>query len=187
MFYSGSKRCVTPEAVAKITVALPPFVLRVGVFVDPAGEEVETIARFCRLTAIQLHGSESPEMCANLALPVIKAFRVSDKMSLDQLPKYPTSAWLLDSAVPGQLGGTGEKFDWSLAREAARLGRPVILAGGLTAENIADAVRQARPYGVDVSSGVETSPGKKDTGKMQAFIRAAQAAAAEIELLSSRE
>jgi phosphoribosylanthranilate isomerase len=184
MFYDRSKRYITPEAVAKITADLPPFVFRVGVFVDPAAEEVAKIAHLCGLTALQFHGSESPEFCANLALPVIKAFRMCDKMALHELPKYRTSAWLLDSAVPGQFGGTGEKFDWRLARDAAKLGRPVILAGGLTPENVGDAVREARPYGVDVSSGVESAPGKKDRAKINAFIRGARAAAEEIESLS---
>jgi len=183
MFYNASKRHVTPAAVAKITAELPPFVLRVGVFVDPAAEEVDTIARTCRLTALQFHGSESPDFCGRFALPVIKAFRVANKSSLDQLPRYHTSAWLLDSAVAGRLGGTGEKFDWPLARDAAKFGRPIILAGGLTPENVGDAIRLAHPHGVDVSSGVEGAPGKKDAAKIGAFVGAARAAAAQIQWL----
>src|SRR5688572_26112188 len=128
MFYDRSKRSVTADAVAKITRKLPPFVLRVGVFVDPDAVQVHHICAACGLTALQFHGSESPEFCAGFSLPVIKAFRVADKSSLHQLTRYQTSAWLLDSAVPGQFGGTGEKFDWPLARDAAKLGRPVILA-----------------------------------------------------------
>lgn len=174
MLYDRSKRYIPPEAVAKITRELPPFVLRVGVFVDPASEKVHELIHSCGLTMLQFHGSESPEFCAQFSLPVIKAFRIADKSSLRQLSSYRTNAWLLDAEVPGQLGGTGEKFDWSLAREAMQHGRPVILAGGLTPENVAQAVREVRPYGVDVSSGVESAPGKKDPKKIAAFIRAAR-------------
>jgi phosphoribosylanthranilate isomerase len=180
MFYSGSKRYITPQAAVRITAELPPSILRVGVFVDPAAGEVEAIAKTCGLTALQFHGSETPQFCAGFSLPVIKAFPVANKSSLATLTNYEAKYWLLDSVVPGQLGGTGQKFDWALAREAAKFGRPVILAGGLTPENVGDAVREARPYGVDVSSGVEEAPGKKDAARMQAFIREAWAAAAEI-------
>jgi len=181
MFYDRSKRWVSGDVVAKIARQLPPFVLRVGVFVDPLPEVVHETIVSCGLSALQLHGSESPEFCSQFALPVIKAFRVADRSSLSQLARYSTSAWLLDSDTPGQLGGTGEKFDWSLASEATQLGRPVIVAGGLTPDNVAQAIRAARPHGVDVSSGVESAPGKKDAAKIAAFIRAARAAAAEIQ------
>jgi len=180
MFYERSKRYVTPDAVAEIVEALPPFVMRVGVFVDPSMELVNETASTAGITALQFHGSESPEFCGQFGLPVIKAFRIADKSSLDQLSRYQISAWLLDSDVPGQLGGTGEKFDWSLAQQATKLGRPVILAGGLTPENVGAAVRDVRPYGVDVSSGVETVPGRKDAKKLQAFIRATRDAQAEL-------
>lgn len=177
MFYERSKRYVTPDAVAEIVAELPPFVMRVGVFVDPPLEIVNQTASTCGLTALQFHGAESPEFCAQFGLPVIKAFRVGDASSLEQLPTYQTSAWLLDSAVPGQLGGTGETLDWELARAAVKLGRPVILAGGLTPENVVQAVRQVRPYGVDVSSGVESAPGRKDHKLVKLFLRAARDAA----------
>ena len=180
MFYERSKRFVTSDTVAKISRQLPPFVLRVGVFVDADTVAIQTAVANCGLTALQFHGAETPDFCLAFALPVIKAFRIADRKSLEPLRSYQTNAWLLDSAVPGHLGGTGEKFDWSLAREATRLGRPVILAGGLTAENVAEAVREVQPYGVDVSSGVETAPGRKDPAKVAAFIRAARAAAAQI-------
>jgi phosphoribosylanthranilate isomerase len=125
---------------------------------------------------VQLHGAETPEMCSGFSRPVVKAFRIADKSSLDALPAYRTSAWLLDSYVPGQLGGTGAKFNWDLAIAAARFGRPIILAGGLTPENVAEAVRQTRPFAVDVSSGVESAPGRKDPVKLGAFIRAVRSA-----------
>jgi phosphoribosylanthranilate isomerase len=180
MFYERSKRYVTPDAVAEIVDQLPPFVMRVGVFVDPSVETVNETTSTCGITALQFHGSESPEFCGQFGLPVIKAFRITDKNSLEALPQYQTSAWLLDSDVPGQLGGTGAKFDWSLAQRATSLGRPVILAGGLTPENVAAAVREVRPYGVDVSSGVELAPGRKDAQRVKAFIRAAREAQAEL-------
>jgi phosphoribosylanthranilate isomerase len=107
----------------------------------------------------------------------MKAFRIKDETSLNELPHYATDAWLLDSYVADKLGGTGEKFNWDLACRAGGLGRPIFLAGGLTPDNVAEAVRVVRPYGVDVSSGVEASPGKKDLAKVQTFIKAAKAAA----------
>ena len=107
----------------------------------------------------------------------MKAFRVRDAASLKALPDYRTDAWLLDAHVPGQYGGTGDTFNWDLAVEAQRLGRPIFLAGGLTPENVGAAVQKVRPYAVDVSSGVESAPGKKDHTKVTAFIKAAKAAA----------
>jgi phosphoribosylanthranilate isomerase len=106
----------------------------------------------------------------------IKAFRIRDAESLKELPKYPTEAWLLDACSAENLGGTGEKFNWDLAVEAQKFGKPVFLAGGLTPENVAAAVRRVQPFGVDVSSGVESSPGKKDHAKVKAFIKAVQSA-----------
>lgn len=180
MFYERSKRYVTPDAVAEIVEELPPFVMRVGVFVDPSMDLVNETASTSGITALQFHGAETPEFCGQFGLPVIKAFRITDKSSLEALPRYQTSAWLVDSDVPGQWGGTGQTFDWSLAQQATKLGRPVILAGGLTPENVATAVRAVRPYGVDVSSGVEALPGRKAKEKVEAFIRSARGAQAEL-------
>jgi phosphoribosylanthranilate isomerase len=177
MFFEQSKRFVKAHTVAEIARELPPAVLRVGVFVDANEDDVRSAIEQCGLTAVQFHGSETPDFCARFAVPVVKAFRIADHASLEPLPSFATSAWLLDSAVPGHRGGTGEKFDWTLAREATKLGRPVILAGGLSPENVAQAVREVRPYGVDVSSGVESAPGRKDEGRLRLFIRAARAAA----------
>src|SRR5207247_186706 len=123
MFYDRSKRWVTADMVARITSELPPFVLRVGVFVDPTPRTVREVTDTCGLTALQFHGSESPQFCSQFSLPVIKAIRLADKASLSQLEQYQISALLLDSALPGQLGGTGEKGDWQLAREARKSGR----------------------------------------------------------------
>jgi phosphoribosylanthranilate isomerase len=176
MFWDKSPRAVTVETASVICRGLPPFVSKVGVFVNAeAGQVLETIAA-CGLDAVQFHGEETPEFCAQFALPVIRAVRVRDHQSLDELTRYATSAWLLDSHVPGQRGGTGVTFNWALAAEAVQLGRPVVLAGGLTPDNVAAAVRAVLPYAVDVSSGVETAPGRKDAAKIQAFVTAAKGA-----------
>ncbi len=124
---------------------------------------------------MQFHGDESPEYCLQFGLMSMKAFRVQDAASLQAVLDYHTDAWLLDAYSPGKPGGTGETFNWELARGAQAWGRPIFLAGGLTAENVAEAVRRARPYGVDVSGGVEAAPGKKDHAKVRAFIQAAKA------------
>jgi phosphoribosylanthranilate isomerase len=176
MFYPASPRHVAAAVVSEIVHRLPPQVLTFGVFVNPVFEEARAIAASCGLGGIQLHGDEPPELCARFApLKVWKAFRIRDDNSLKPLPRYAVDAWLLDAHSFKALGGTGERFNWELAVRARSLGRPVVLAGGLTPENIADAVRQVRPWGVDVSSGVEAAPGQKDHAKVRAFIRAAKA------------
>jgi phosphoribosylanthranilate isomerase len=148
----------------------------VGVFVDETLEVVSRTLDTCGLDYAQLHGSEPPEMVAELmnrGHGVIKAFRVKDAATLGEIAGYCASAHLLDTFVSGQPGGTGHIFDWAVATEAAEYG-PVILAGGLTPANVAQAIQVARPWGVDVSSGVEASPGKKDIDKMRRFINAAK-------------
>src|SRR4029079_9300016 len=110
-----------------------------------------------------------PDFCVQFGLMSMKAFRIRDAQSFEALSTYPTDAWLLDAYSPAQHGGTGERFDWGLAKQAGKLGRPIFLAGGLTPDNVAAAVEQAQPYGVDVSSGVEASPGKKDHAKIASF------------------
>jgi len=177
IFFRGSPRFIEPEAAGRIIATLPPLMVKVGVFVDESAEGIAEAARRAGLDAVQLHGSEGPEFCAGLASlgkPVIKARRVKDRGSLAGLERYGVSALLLDSYVAGQLGGTGERFNWDLAVEAKVGGKPVILAGGLTAENVAEAVARAAPYGVDVSSGVEAAPGRKDHGKVREFIARAK-------------
>ena len=174
MFCEQSPRCISFEAAAAITRELPPFVARVGVFVDPTLEFINEAVARCGLDAVQLHGSETPEFCQRVERPVIKAFRIDSAASLERVREYQTAAWLLDSFVPGKLGGTGAQFNWKLAVAAKAWGRPILLAGGLTPENVAAAVEEVRPYGVDVSSGVEKAPGKKDSEKVRAFIAAAK-------------
>jgi phosphoribosylanthranilate isomerase len=176
VFHPPSPRCVSLEDAVRIAQKLPPHIVKVGVFVDADQEIVLRAIAGCGLNLLQFHGNESPDYCVQFALMSMKAFRIKEAASMQELAKYPTDAWLLDSYVVDKLGGTGEKFNWELARDAQRLGRPIFLAGGLTPENVADAVRLVRPYAVDVSSGVEATPGKKDLDKVKAFIRAAKQA-----------
>jgi len=173
VFFAKSPRCVSPEAARGIIAELPPFVSAVGLFVNEDPERIRQLADFCALDVIQLHGDESPEACAFPPRRVVKALRVKDAASLAGHREYGVSALLLDAWVAGAYGGTGESFNWDLAAEVARR-RPVILAGGLTPANVAEAVRQVRPYAVDVSSGVEAAPGRKDPAKVEAFIRNAK-------------
>ncbi|MGA9777074.1 MAG: phosphoribosylanthranilate isomerase [Limisphaerales bacterium] len=173
-FYEKSPRYVPIAAAAEISRALPPFTLRVGVFVNPAGEQVQRALAECSLNLLQFHGDEPPEFCTQFRLMSMKAFRIRDAGSLKELSKYRTDAWLLDAYASDAFGGTGEKFNWNLAIEAQKPGKPVFLAGGLTPENVGAAVWQVHPFGVDVSSGVESSPGRKDRAKVRAFIKAAK-------------
>lgn len=175
MFYEQSPRHITVEAAAALSHQLPPFVMKVGVFVNATEDLVLRAVRDCGLNLLQFHGDESPEYCLQFGLMTMKAFRIRDAASLQALPTYPTDAWLLDAYSPRKPGGTGETFNWDLALQARDLGRPIFLAGGLTPENVATAIHRAQPYGVDVSSSVEVSPGKKDHAKVRAFILAAKA------------
>lgn len=171
VFYKKSPRAVTAKQVRAITAELPPFVQRVGVFVNESAEKIERTAASCGLDVVQLHGDESPAFCRGIAGRVVKAFRVRDADSLEILSRYQVSAFLLDAYKEGEWGGTGERFNWNLVRRARKYG-PVILAGGLNPGNVADAIRQCRPYGVDVCSGVESRPGKKNLKKVREFIEA---------------
>ena len=174
MFYEASPRRVTLAQAAEISRALPPFVLRVGVFVNPEEALVSRAIAECNLSLLQFHGDESSAFCTRFGLMSLKAFRIRDAASLAPLAEYQTDAFLLDAYSPAGLGGTGEKFNWELAVAARRYGKPIFLAGGLTPENVAAAVTQVRPFAVDVSSGVESAPGRKDVAKMRAFIQAAK-------------
>jgi phosphoribosylanthranilate isomerase len=175
IFFRGSSRFIDPASAREIIRQVPEKVLKVGVFVNEAPEQVAKIVRETGLTAVQLHGNETPEYCDFVTSRVIKAFRIQGENSLAELSGYRASAFLLDSYVPGQPGGTGAAFNWELAIKAKDLGHPIILAGGLTPENVADAVAKVRPHMVDVSSGVELAPGRKDHQKVREFIRRAKA------------
>ena len=176
VFYEKSPRHLTIPAAAGISKQLPGFVMRVGVFVNALKAEVLLAIAECGLNLLQFHGNEPPEYCLQFGLMCMKAFRMRDAGTLKELRNYQTSAWLLDAYSPEVAGGTGEKFNWDLAVAAQKFGKPIFLAGGLTPENVAEAVRKVRPFGVDVSSGVEISPGKKDPTKVRAFIEAVKAA-----------
>jgi phosphoribosylanthranilate isomerase len=179
VFYERSPRYLTVEAAAAIIRRLPPYPIKVGLFVNAPEQLVFRAIAGCGLGLLQFHGDEPPDYCLQFGLMSMKAFRLRDAASLETLSLYPTEAWLLDAYDPDRPGGTGKTFNWDLAVQAQRLGRPVFLAGGLTPENVAEAVRLVRPYAVDVSSGVEAAPGKKDAARLRAFIQAAKGAGEE--------
>lgn len=171
--FAPSPRQVHPARVSEITGLLPPFISKVGVFVDADFEQIIRTMIECHLDLAQLHGAESPDLCDKLFPRNIKSFRVRDREVLDHLPRYRACAYLLDSYNPAILGGTGTSFDWDIAREAVSCGN-IILSGGLTPQNVQQAITKVRPFAVDVSSGVEDSPGKKNHSLLRAFIRAAK-------------
>jgi phosphoribosylanthranilate isomerase len=174
VFYSASPRHVSPVQAAKIIRDLPPFVQIVGLFVNEDLATVNATADECGLDVVQLHGDETPKYCESVLRRVIKAFRVKDITTLDLLLQYHVSGYLLDAWSQAAHGGTGTTFNWKIAAEAVQRGRRIVLAGGLTPENIAESIRKVRPYGVDVSSGVESAPGRKDPSKIRHFIELAK-------------
>ena len=176
MFFPGSPRYISLGTAQDIARRLPAHILRTGVFANPDPSEVFAAIQVCQLNLLQFHGAETPEFCLQFGLMTMKAFPMKNADSLLALSAYQTDAFLLDSHVAGKPGGTGETFNWDLALEAKKLGKPIFLAGGLTPQNVAEAVRRTQPFGVDVSSGVEQSPGKKDAGKMRDFIAAVRGA-----------
>lgn len=177
VFYRKSARCVRPDVVKGIVAALPPFVLPVGVFVNEEAATVREVMDQCGLALAQLHGEETASYCEALGRPILRAIRLRGPGDLLALAEYKGRArvrgFLVDAFSEKEYGGTGQVADWGLAAEAAQ-SADILLAGGLTPENVQEAVRQVRPYGVDVSSGVESSPGKKDRGKVRAFIASAR-------------
>ena len=175
VFYPGSPRFVDPDTARRIIVELPPLVTTVGLFVNEPSARIREMVDFCGLNTVQLHGDEEPDQCCYPPCRVIKALRLRGDMQSSQFAVYKVSALLLDAFVPNQFGGTGHRCDWEQAATVASQHR-VILAGGLNPENVAEAVRQVHPYGVDVSSGVEEKPGQKDPEKVARFIRMAKEA-----------
>jgi phosphoribosylanthranilate isomerase len=173
VFYELSPRNLDPLRAANIISGLPPFVQTVGLFVNAYAGFVNDTADRCRLDLVQLHGDEPPEYCEQIRRRVIKAFRVRDASSLVPVRDYRVAGIPLDAYSPTAFGGTGLSFNWELAGIAREFG-PVILAGGLGPDNIREAVESVAPYAVDVSSGVESSPGKKDPEKVREFIKRAK-------------
>jgi phosphoribosylanthranilate isomerase len=171
VFYAKSPRAVTIEQARAIIAAVPPFVTMVGLFVDASRRELNEVLDALPLDLLQFHGDETPADCAGYHRPYIKALRVKSGDDIAQLaaPYAQASGILLDTFVPGIPGGTGAAFDWSLVPR--NMSKPVILAGGLTAQNVFAAIEQVRPYAVDVSGGVEASKGIKDADKVNAFLR----------------
>ena len=174
IFYKKSPRSVTIKTVCEIVDALPPFVDAIGIFVNESAEQINKIADRCKLDRVQLHGDETPAFCKKIRRRVIKAIRVKDIQSLKKLSDFPVSGFLLDTFSEEQRGGTGKVFDWNLVHPAKKYGA-VILAGGLTPNNVRQAIHRVKPYGVDVCSGVESQPGIKDHKKVKAFIKNAKA------------
>ncbi len=177
VFYEPSPRNVDIQRAAEIVAALPPFVSSVGLFVDAMPSEINTVLAEVQLDLLQFHGEESPDACRLYGLPYMKAVRVRDDTNLLQYAtQYQDArALLLDAFLPGVAGGTGHVFDWSLIPQ--QLPVPLVLAGGLTPDNVAGAIRQVRPYAVDVSGGVEESKGIKSAAKIAAFMQGVQNAA----------
>jgi phosphoribosylanthranilate isomerase len=176
IFYEKSLRNVDPETVRQIIDQLPPFIDTVGVFVDRDREEVEEIIRYCRLGYAQLHGQESPKYCERLArfappCQVLKALRIGSHLQAEDVAPYNdhVKGFLLDTYQKDMVGGTGKSFDWSLIRRL-NLQKTWILAGGLDADNVVEAVESLQPYAVDVNSGVEKSPGQKDHDLIKTFV-----------------
>lgn len=181
-FYPESPRCLSPAAAAELVRRFPPFVTPVGVFVNWADEPVLALSQALGLCCAQLHGDEPPQVVERLArqLPVIKALRIGQGNTLPEFSRFrAASAFLLDTAVSGHYGGTGVTGNWHAARTAAQTQR-IILAGGLTPENVGEAIRIVRPYAVDVTSGVEARPGKKDAGKLRTFFDEVARASREV-------
>jgi phosphoribosylanthranilate isomerase len=176
-FYPRSPRYVTAETAAALARTRPALGAVVGVFVNESPDVIRARVRECGLTAVQLHGDEPPEACAGYGVPVIKALRVRGAEDVERARTYvgagDVATLLLDGAAPGY-GGGGVGFDWSLVARLSEAGVPVLVAGGLHPGNVQEAVRATRPYGVDVASGVEVSPGIKDAEAVRAFVRAAK-------------
>lgn len=176
VFYERSPRAVTPHKAQAIIAQLPPFVTVVGLFVNEDPRIIQDVADHCHLDVIQYHGDETPETVRKAPRRSIRALRIREDATLEGLEAYPASGLLIDAWVTGAFGGTGVLSNWEIAAEIAKK-HPLILAGGLSPENVAAAIQTVCPYGVDVSSGVEYAPGRKDKKKVAAFIKAAHLAA----------
>ena len=175
VFYAKSQRCIEPTVAKRIIAQLPPFVLPVGVFVNHDRDTVRNVFDECGLAFAQLHGDETLGFCESLGRPILRALRLRDRGSLLALAEYKgrmgVRGFVVDAFSTQAYGGTGQTVDWALAHEVAQAS-PVILAGGLTPDNVQEAIQHVQPYGVDVSSGVELNPGQKDHEKIRTFTEA---------------
>jgi phosphoribosylanthranilate isomerase len=173
VFYKKSPRYIKPQNAKEIIKRLPKEVIKVGVFVNALAQKIKQIAKLCHLDMLQFHGSEPSEFCADFKnYKVIKAFRIKDRIEVQNILKYNTFAYLFDTFLKSKVGGTGKKFNWELVRNIGSIKRPVFLSGGLTSRNVKRAIKIAKPAWVDVSSSVEIKPGKKDPAKIKRFIEA---------------
>lgn len=172
MFYRPSPRYISLGRARDIARQTPAFVTTVAVFVNPSREEVEEVIRECDIALLQFHGEEAPEFCASFSRPYVKVARIRPGLDLIKYlsPYAAAKAWMLDAFHDDLWGGTGGAFDWGVVPN--NMAKPVILSGGLTADNIPDAIRRLRPHAVDVSTGVEISKGVKDAAKIAAFMKA---------------
>jgi phosphoribosylanthranilate isomerase len=181
-FYNKSPRYIAPADAREIADKLPPFTSLVGLFVNELNlDVVRSVADMVKLTIIQLHGNEGPNYCSQLhPWRLIKAMRVGDNFDVSHVKDFPVSAILLDNYSADAYGGTGHLFDWGVAVQAKQYAKRIILAGGLTPENIVSAIRIVKPYGLDVCSGVESAPGRKDRVRLQNFMQEVQRGRQEI-------
>lgn len=173
VFYKPSDRYISPEAAARVAMKLPDFISKVGVFVHADQKYIHEVVTKVQLSAVQLYGNEGADDLIGYETSVIKVFRIKPDFDVEVMRNYVVDAFLLDTHSETRYGGTGRTFDWNIAVRAKEYGR-IILSGGLTPENVEDAVRFVQPYGVDVSSSVEQSPGKKDPNRVRDFIARAK-------------
>ncbi len=177
VFYKKSPRYIAPEKARKIIRRLPKSTLKIGVFANSREKRIKEIARFCNLDILQFHGNESAQFCRKFKnYKIIKAFRIKDRIDLEDMLEYKPFAYLFDTFVESKTGGSGKTFDWKLLRHISGIKEPIFLSGGLNEKNVNQAIRSGHPDWVDVSSGVESSPAKKDYPKVKKFIRAAKSA-----------
>lgn len=174
VFYKKSPRYITPQDAREIIRKLPKRLIKVGVFVDAKEKNIRHIAKACGLDILQLHGNESPEFCEKLkGHKIIKAFRIKENVDLSNIVRYKTFAYLFDTFVKSRVGGTGKSFNWRGIRDiTAKIKNPIFLSGGLTKDNVREAIKILGPGWIDVSSSIEISPGKKDHKKVKEFIKA---------------
>lgn len=173
VFYKKSPRYINLKKAKNIIRIVPKTIIKVGVFVNAKEKTIKRIAKMCKLDMLQFHGDESPEFCNKLnGYKIIRAFRVKDRLDLKNILKYKTFAYLFDTFVKERIGGTGKKFNWNLIKDIRdKIRRPIFLSGGLTKNNVREAIRIIHPDWVDVSSSVEIRPGKKDYRKIKEFIK----------------
>lgn len=171
VFYKKSPRYITPKKAQNIIRNLPKKIKKIGVFVNAQEKEIRRIAKLCHLDMLQFHGNESPGFCKRLHnYRIIKAFRIKDRINLEEILKYRTFAYLFDTFINSKFGGTGKKFNWRLLGQMDDLKHPVFLSGGLTRRNVKEAIKYVHPDWVDASSSVEIRPGKKNCKKVRKFI-----------------